>query len=444
MLSFFRRALVCAGVCLCARIVVAQAAGAVAPPFPELFRQAERTAPRLIEARARIDAARGHARQAGAWIDPTFGVEVEDVAGSAPYNGWSQAQTTVSLSEPIELAGQRGARAAAGEAGVRSAERQGEETRLAFGYQLALAYAEAEAAQLHSEVLAEDFARAQEDVRTARALVSAGKEADLRAVQADAAAAAARAEVAAGRAEELSALGKLSSLAGYSEPFERVTPSVLNMRGTPALAAGVVGDAGGAGGAGAVEGVDGAGASHVASVPDRIEDPAVRSAAAEHEAAQRQLDVERKRAIPTPTLSVGTRRFSATDSNAWVMSVSVPLPFFDRNRGGIAAARADVTAAQARLAATKLESEATWRAALAQRQASEARRTAADQSESAAREAYRLVRIGYDAGRTPLIEVLSARRALTEAQSRALEARIARVQAEASLARLAGRIPFAE
>jgi len=40
--------------------------------------------------------------------------------------------------------------------------------------------------------------------------------------------------------------------------------------------------------------------------------------------------------------------------------------------------------------------------------------------------------------------VLSARRALTEAQSRALEARIARVQAEASLARLAGRIPFAE
>lgn len=417
MRSFFRRAFLCACVGLCARVGVAQAAGGVAPPFPELFRQAERTAPRLIEARAKIDAARGHARQAGAWIDPTFGVEVEDVAGSGPYTGWSQAQTTVSLSEPLELGGQRGARVAAGQAGVRSSERQGEEARVAFGYELALAYAQAEAAQLHTDLLSEDIARAQEDVRTARALVNAGREADLRAVQADAAAAAAQAEFEAARAEQLSALGKLSSLAGLSESFERVTPSLLTLH------------------------APGSGAS---SDTARAEDPAVRTAIAEHEAAQRMLEVERKRAIPTPTLSVGTRRFSATDDNAWVMSMSVPLPLFDRNRGQIAAARAEVTAAEARLAAAQLESEATWRAALSQMQASEARRAAADQAESAAREAYRLARVGYDAGRTPLIELLSSRRAFTEAQSRALEARIARVHAEASLARLAGRIPFAE
>lgn len=418
MHSFFRRAGVGACVGLCVRVIAAQAAGGVAPPFPELFREAERTAPRLIEARANIEAARGRARQAGAWIDPTFGVEIEDVAGSGPYTGWSQAQTTVSLSEPIELAGQRGSRAVAGQAGVRSAERQSEEARVAFGYELALAYAAAEAAQARTDLVAEDISRAQEDVRTARALVNAGKEADLRAVQADAAAAAAQAELEAARAEQLAAFGRLSSLAGLREPFERVTPSILNSRTAPA--------------------------SLAPSARPVDQDPAVRSALAGHEAAQRLLDVERKRAIPTPTLSVGTRRFSATDTNAWVMSVSVPLPLFDRNRGQIAAARAEVTAAEARLTSAQLESEAAWRAAVSQMQASESRRTAADQAESAAREAYRLARIGYDAGRTPLIELLSTRRLFTEAQSRALDARIARVQAESSLARLAGRIPFAE
>jgi cobalt-zinc-cadmium efflux system outer membrane protein len=266
-------------------------------------------------------------------------------------------------------------------------------------------------------LLAEDIARAQEDVRTARALVKAGKEADLRAVQADAASAAAQADFEEARADLLNALGRLSSLAGRREPLERVTPSILNRRG--------------------------AGASNAGDA-ERSPDPAVRSAEAEHAAAQQRLAVERKRAIPTPTLSIGTRRFSATDTNAWVMSVSVPLPLFDRNRGEIAAARADVAVAEARLSATQLESDAGWRGAVSQAQVSESRRIAADQAEAAAREAYRLARTGYDAGRTPLIELLATRRSLTEAQSRALEARIARMRAEATLARLAGRIPFAE
>ena len=417
MRLLFRRTLLCACAGLCAQFAAAQTNGGVAAPFPEFFREAERNAPRLVESRARIDAAQGHATQAGAWIDPTFGVEVEDVAGSGPYTGWSQAQTTVSLSEPLELGGQRGARVVAGRAAVRSAELQSEGVRVEFGHQLALAYAAAEAAQARSELLTEDIARAQEDVRIARALVKAGKEADLRAVQADAELAAAQAEFEAARADQLNALGRLSSLAGLREPLERVTPSLLN-RNTSAPPS--------------------------ATVAARSTDPAVRSAEAEHEAAQQRLAVERKRAIPTPTLLVGTRRFSATDTNAWVMSVSVPLPLFDRNRGEIAAARAEVTAAQARLSATQLESDAAWRGAVSQLQVSAARREAADLSESAAREAYRLARTGYDAGRTPLIELLSTRRSLTEAQSRALEARIARVQAEAELAHLAGRIPFAE
>jgi cobalt-zinc-cadmium efflux system outer membrane protein len=70
--------------------------------------------------------------------------------------------------------------------------------------------------------------------------------------------------------------------------------------------------------------------------------------------------------------------------------------------------------------------------------------SAATEGEDGAAEAYRLTRIGYDAGRTPLVELLNSRRALTEAQARTLEAKSQRIRAEAALARLAGRVPFGD
>ena len=62
--------------------------------------------------------------------------------------------------------------------------------------------------------------------------------------------------------------------------------------------------------------------------------------------------------------------------------------------------------------------------------------------EAAAAEAYRLARIGYEAGRLPLLELTAARRALAAARLQTLEARLARVRALAEAARLAGKTPF--
>ena len=121
------RALACACATLWTYGAAAQAAAAAesAPSFPELFRQAERTAPRLLEAEANVAAAQGRSQQAAAWANPLLGVEVEDVAGSGPYRGSSQAQTTVSIGQPLELGGQRGSRAAAGQSRTPSATRSG-------------------------------------------------------------------------------------------------------------------------------------------------------------------------------------------------------------------------------------------------------------------------------------------------------------------------------
>jgi cobalt-zinc-cadmium efflux system outer membrane protein len=72
------------------------------------------------------------------------------------------------------------------------------------------------------------------------------------------------------------------------------------------------------------------------------------------------------------------------------------------------------------------------------------RAQAADSGVAAAGEAYRLARIGFDAGRISLLELRSTRAALNASRAAAVDARIARVLAEIDLAGLEGRVPFRE
>jgi len=398
--------------------IVTAAIADQAPSFPEVVHQAERSSPRLVELEASIDAADGRAKQAAAWPNPVAGAEVEDIAGTGAYRGTAQSQTTLTISEPLEFGGQRGARAAAGRANLDVARARGVQQRADFGFDLAVAFATAEAAQSRVDLLSQDSDRVQEDLRIAHALVAAGKEGELRVVQIDAAVAAAEAELASARAEEIAALTRLGSLVGDESNYTSVKPSLL-LTANPVRA----------------EALD---------ASESLTAPTIQTAQTERESADRRLIVEQRRAIPTPSLSIGVRRIAGDDATVWVAGFSIPIPLFDRNRGEIAAAHADVRAADARLNAARLEVAAQRRAVAAQVIAANSRLAATERGETAAREAYRLARIGYEAGRTPLIELLSTRRAFTDAQLHSLDARLARVEAEASLARLAGRIPFVE
>ena len=137
-------------------------------------------------------------------------------------------------------------------------------------------------------------------------------------------------------------------------------------------------------------------------------------------------------------MSVGVRQFNGDDATALVAGLSVPLPLFNRNQGAVAAARADLSAAEARANAALLEAQGAIRSSTARVAASEARLSAANQGEEAAQEAYRLARIGYEAGKLPLVELVNARRALAEARSQSIAAAVERAGARAAQARLGG------
>ena len=380
------------------------------PAFPELLAEAA-GAPTPMASAAALDAARARQAQARAWNNPELGFTVENFGGPGPNQGGEQTQTTLSVGQTFELGAKRQARMAAAGADVTAAEARGNLSRTDYAARLAISYAEAEAASRRVALVSDALAAAETDARATSLLVEAGKEAPLRSLQASAEADRSRAELAAAKAGETAAFARLTALAGAPRPFDRIAVSLLD---APALA--------------------------TPAQPDST--ATLAAAAAERDAAGARLRAARASAFPDVKVSAGVRRYDQTDRSAFVAGVSVPLPLFNRNSGGIAEAQAELHSAEARLRQAQFDAEADRRVAEAQSESARARMVAAQSAERAATEAYRLARTGYDAGRLPLLELTSARRALAEARGRTLDAQLDRVKAEAELARLAGRTPF--
>jgi len=383
-----------------------------APSYESLIARLEQT-PSAMEAEALSDAANARAQQARALPNPTIGLEAENVYGTGPYTGLGNADTTVSISQPLELFGQRGARINAARAEANAVGLRSEQMLWQAAGRLALVYAEAEAAARRYELAAETLSLAEQDARAVGLLVKEGREATLRGVQADSEAEAARATLGQMQAMRDAAFARLAAVAMLDEPVQAIGDSLLDR--TPP-----------------------ANALHT-DVP-----LAVRIAQAEYETANRRITVEQRRARPAVNATIGARRFRETGDEALIIGLNVSLPLFDRNRGGISAAYADQRAAEARLVAQQQEVKAARLAAEATLSASNMRAQAADSRVAAAGEAYRLARIGFDAGRISLLELRSTRAALNASRAAAVDARIARVLAEIDLAGLEGRVPFRE
>lgn len=387
-----------------------------APAYPTLVRAVQTVAPRLRQNAAELAAAAGYAQQARAWPNPSLAVEVENIAGGGVYAGTSQAQTTLALTQPVPLLGQQSAKREAGQSHYVVAQALHAQQRAQFAYDLAMAYAAAEAAQLRLQLLSEDLHRASEDTRVAQVLAQSGRESPVRVLLAQTAQGGVQSLKASAGAQLEASLAQLSLLAGVEQPYTGIDSSLLAL-------------------------VDQGEADAARTAGDSLE---LQVHKAQRDAAELQILVERKRSLPEFGVLVGLRRLNGDSATAWVAGLSVSVPLFDRNTGNIAAARAQRDAADARLFAARQQADANWRTAITFVNASKDRIQATRGGEAAAEQAHRLARIGYEAGRLSLLELLTARRNLADARIALLDARLAAFEARASLFRLQGRIPFGE
>ena len=326
-----------------------------APSYEDLIARLD-ALPSTLEAVAVYDAAAARAEQARALPNPSIAYDRENVYGTGPYSGVGNAETTLTINQPLELFGQRSARIQAARSEANVADLRREQARWQVAARLALAYAEAEAAARRHDLAAEALSLTEQDARGVAAMVEQGREATLRDIQAQSEVASARAAVDEASALRDAAFARLSAIALLDRPVQAIGASLLDRApGTPQA-----GDA----------------------------DPlAVQVAQAELVTAGRLVTVERRRARPDVNASLGMRRYRDTGDEAFTVGIELTVPLFDRNRGGIRAAYAEQRAAEARLIAQKQETQAERLGAEAALAASNSRTRAADSGVVAAEEA---------------------------------------------------------
>lgn len=356
----------------------------------EAVQLALRRSPALGAAEAGVAATRGSLTQAGLPPNPAVGVIAENVGGSGPYRGTRSAQTTYEIAQRLEIGGQRGARVGVARTEVTLAGRDLAATRLDLARAARQAYAEAVAARRAVRLASDAVRLAEEVLRVATERVGAGREPLLQQRRAEVSLS--TAVIARQRAEREAEVARRAlavllaatdvELGASDRWFDDVGPDPGGRpAGTPA------------------------------------ENPDFARWREEIARANAILDLERRRAIPDLTVGAGLRTFGDTNDTAMVLSLSVPLPIFDRNQGNIARAGADVTRTERvadlnRRAIDAALADATQRLQTAWREAEGLRRIVVPGAE----QAFGFAREGYEAGRFSFLEVLDAQRTLIEAR----------------------------
>ena len=363
--------------------------------------------PGLAAAAQGVRAADAWAKQAALRPNPTLDVQIEDFGGSGAASGLDGAEATYALTQQFELGGDRRARRSA-------AEREADAARLRAGLSeidliaaVETAFVEAQAAQAYADLAALRLDVARRFSETVERRVEAAR--DSEAARARVAARLAEADIGfkSAQARASAARAALASYWGGSGDFALETASFFNPT------------------------------RRASQLPGASPDIALAEALRDTAAAE--VDVERARRTPDPSVRAGFRQLRATEDSAFVVGISVPLPVWNRNSGAIAAARANERRAEFEVArrtrelaretaylSSQLEAAQTEIAAYAD--------TIIPSSERALEQSLR----AYRQGGVSYIEVLDAQNSLALARERQITALLTYHRADAKLARLNG------
>ena len=353
--------------------------------------------PRLAAADTEIAIATGKRIQAGAVPNPEISAEFDNALGSGPYRGLRSAETTLELSQLFEFRGKRAARVAAGSAEVDSAYWQLEALRLEILSETAAAFVNVLAAQRRTQIFDGQIASLDRLTPLLQRRVEAGASSPGEVARAQLANDLVRADRERARTAQAVARRELAALMGANAPdFARAVGDLTRVSKPPPFQT-------------VLRAVD--------DLPQLVRWTAMR--------AQRDAELILARLKPFPDVKAGVawRHFNDTSDDAVRLGVSIPLPVFDRNIGGIAEAQASLAKVDADRATAKVALILTlgraYETAVGSVREIDILRTAAIPN---ARKAAEAIESGYSQGRFTLLEVLDVQNMSTQAALRELEA----------------------
>lgn len=336
----------------------------------------------------------------GRYPNPVAGVLLEDLGGPAGQNGADslmQSQTTIQLSQLIELGGKRRARERLAGLNRDLAEWDFEAARMDLVTRVNAAYLDVLGSQQTLTLAETNRALVQQVFETVTARVAAGVVSPIEQTKAEVVLATARIDEQKARRSLAADRTRLAALWGRPvAAFDAVEGDLGTVPAVPSLDL--------------LQ-------QRLAQSPELARwatEIAQRDAARGVEVARGKLDL---------TVTAGFRRFTDLDSNAWVIGASVPLPFFDRNQGAVQeagnrAAKAVIEQRAAGLRVSALLADAYGALANAHDEAT----ALAASVLPGARSAFGAIEEGYRLGRFGYLDVLDAQRTLVAAEGQHLRA----------------------
>jgi cobalt-zinc-cadmium efflux system outer membrane protein len=360
-----------------------------------------------------IRAQEAFALQSSLLPNPELGVATENFGGTGATKGFDSAETTIEVSQLIELAGKRAKRTQVAKFDTELAEWDYKAKRLDLFSEAAKAFADVLAAQ-ERIALAKELNKLAEEVKYAVSQrVAAGKEPPLEEAKADVSLAASQIALENSHRSLDIARTKLASFWGSFNPqFAGLKGDIYDVRPHGTLeefAAKITGN------------------------------PDVARWTAEMNQRRASVALEKAKAVPDITVSAGPKYLAEPRDTAFVAGVSIPLPIFDRNQGNISAARARLNktrelARQADVAA-KTDLVNAYKSMLsAYEQTVNLKKKiipASQQAFDAASEGYRQGKFGY-------LDLLDAQRTLFQARQQYLDMLVLYHQTHADVERLIG------
>ena len=370
----------------------------------DALRRALAANPRLTAAEKDVRIAAGRRHQAGAFPNPEASFELDNAFGSGELRGLEDAETTLQISQLIELGGKREARIAAGSAELDAAHWERAAVRLEIVSNTAVAFYEVLTAQRRIQIYNDQIAALDRLTPLLQKRVDAGASSPAEVARARVAVDLVRVD----RERAVTALSiarrELAIVMGVNVPdFSAVIGDLSRVGAPPAFQA-------------VLKAID--------TNPQLMRWSAVW--------AQRDAELLIARIKPIPDVQVfaGWRHFNQAwngttfeNDNAVRLGLSVPIPVWDQNTGGIEAARESLSKVQAERASNRLSLVLTLGRAYdtlvgASREIELLRtstipnaRTAVDGMES-----------GYREGRYTLLELLDVESSSTQASLRELDA----------------------
>ena len=267
--------------------------------------------------------------QAEVLPNPVLSLTVENLGNSRLAQGGDRA-TAIQLGQLIELGGKRLARIRAAEAGRDVAGWDYEAKRVEILFLVGQRFVDLLVAQKKQLLAEESLALARQVSDAASRRVQAGKVSPVEETKARLAQASAEVELEQARREGIAARHALGAL--WNEP----SPQFGRAAGDLAHGASLL---------------------PYDQLAARVRDnPELARWSSEIERRRALVATERSKAVPDVTVSAGVMRFSQFEDSAFMVGVSVPLPLFDRNRGGILEAnhRLDKAADEARAVESRM------------------------------------------------------------------------------------------